>query len=133
MKRTAWTTVAAIAVVVAAYSQYTRPFPEYQKPSTPDPHSSTGAGLVIHVDPATGDLIGEPSTIDIPNTVDESLNRSSEGLEQVPAPVGGGVMVDLQGRFQSTYVATIGADGDLDAECLDKSTDEVTAETDGHE
>ena len=133
MKRTVWTTVAAVAVVVAAYSQYTRPFPDIQSAPPGESVPRTDAGFVIHVDPQTGDLVADPAVVDAPVTIDDALNQSSEGLEQVPAPVGGGRMVDLQGRFQNTYVATVDDEGNLEAECLDTDADEAVSDADAEE
>lgn len=43
--------------------------------------------------------------------VNEIVNTSSEGLTEVQTE--NGVVVDLEGRFQSVPVATIGADGEI--------------------
>jgi hypothetical protein len=51
--------------------------------------------------------------------LESALNASSEGLVEVPSPVaGGGVMVDLKGRFQNTFVATVDGAGQVDATCV---------------
>jgi hypothetical protein len=41
-----------------------------------------------------------------------AFSRSSAGLVETRSP-GGGVMVDLQGRFQSPLIATVGTDGQV--------------------
>jgi hypothetical protein len=71
---------------------------------------------VAFVDLATGMLV-EPSAADMATfalapEIQNALNMSSDGLREVSLPKGG-YMVKLQGRFQSTLVATIGPDGKL--------------------
>jgi hypothetical protein len=73
-------------------------------------------GMTIHLDPQTGALLPEPAagTVPIQVTPDllKALSSSHDGLVEVPSPVpGGGVSVDLQGRFQSPLFAIIGPDG----------------------
>ena len=60
-------------------------------------------------------------------TSQEAYSTSHEGLVETPSPVpGGGVMVDLQGRFLSPLTATVGADGKIEmrhAPCVEASED----------
>jgi hypothetical protein len=66
-------------------------------------------GMRAYADPRTGTLLSEPpARATAPAAA--AFSRSSAGLAPVPAP-GGGVMIDLQGRFQSPLVATVGPDG----------------------
>jgi hypothetical protein len=66
----------------------------------------------VYVDPATGELLpGRPTSLP-PEPAASALNTSAAGLVEVPSP-GGGMMIDLQGRFQSPLVATIQPDGTL--------------------
>jgi hypothetical protein len=45
---------------------------------------------------------------------DDALSTSSEGLVETLSPVpGGGVKVDLQGRFRSPLIATQDAEGKI--------------------
>lgn len=87
--------------------------------STATPEAS--AGYVVHIDEA-GNIVesGEPIAPEaMTKDLTDALNQSSAGLVQQASPVpGGGVMVNLQGRFQSGFVATVGADGSLDAPCV---------------
>lgn len=46
-----------------------------------------------------------------------SSSTSSDGLKETPLP-GGGVMVDLEGRFQSVAIATVGPDGKIGFTCV---------------
>lgn len=79
-------------------------------------------GYVVHIDPATG-RIAEPSPGTVPVTIDgqwaDRLSTSSDGLVEEASPVpGGGTMVDLQGRFQNTFVAVVGDSGRVGAACI---------------
>jgi len=59
-----------------------------------------------------------PSTAEIMRNpiLRNALSRSSEGLVFQRSP-GGGVVVDLQGRFQNVSVAHIDADGEIRTGC----------------
>jgi hypothetical protein len=70
----------------------------------------------VHIDPATGTFIDTP-----PRPVDstrrplsvepDTVQDSHDGLVEVPNPVpGGGVVIDLRGRFQHPLRATRGTD-----------------------
>jgi hypothetical protein len=80
------------------------------------------AGYVVHIDPATGQVVeASPSTVAV--TIDpqwaDRLSTSSHGLVEQPSPVpGGGTMVDLQGRFQNAFVAAVDDSGRVGATCL---------------
>jgi hypothetical protein len=70
----------------------------------------------IYRDPVTGELgdlpAEAPAQVSLPP--DDTLSTSSEGLVETPSPVpGGGVMVDLQGRFRSPLIATQDAEGKI--------------------
>jgi hypothetical protein len=70
--------------------------------------------MVVYIDPDTGAILRAPApgSISLPLTADlrAALSTSSAGLYQTPLP-GGGVIVDLQGRFQSPLIATIAKNG----------------------
>ena len=53
---------------------------------------------------------------------EDALRFSSEGLAEVESP-GGGVTVDLQGRFRHYLVAHTGADGKLHVGCTQDPED----------
>ncbi len=77
-------------------------------------------GMRAYLDPVTGEF-GVPPSWEEEALGTEALvapgapaSTSDAGLVETPSPVpGGGVMVDLQGRFQSPLVATIGTDGKM--------------------
>jgi len=80
-------------------------------PGTPE----GAAAMRIYRDPQTGEVgappAGAPSAEEL-ESLGDAFSTSSQGLVETPSPVqGGGVKVDLQGRFRSPLVATQGADG----------------------
>ena len=93
----------------------------------PDAVPSGGApGMMIHIDPKTGALLKEPApgTVPLPLTpqLQNALSTSPQGLGETPSAVaGGGVKVDLQGRFQSPLVVTIDAHGTVLMRHLDET------------
>jgi hypothetical protein len=72
--------------------------------------------MLIYIDPQTGVVRNAPAPGTVPLQVtpalQNALSTSHHGLVETPA-AGGGVQVDLQGRFQSPLAATIDAQGDL--------------------
>ena len=83
---------------------------------------ATQSGYVVHFDPATGKVV-EPSIdsapVEFPSDWRNALSTSAEGLVEEPSPVkGGGVMVDLGGRFRSAMVAVVDEDGTVTAPCV---------------
>jgi hypothetical protein len=74
------------------------------------------SGMIIHIDPRTGELRKTPAPGAVPLQLSpqeqNAFSTSHQGLVQVPSLVpGGGVKLDLQGRFQSPLVVTIDPDG----------------------
>ena len=74
------------------------------------------SGMTIHIDPQTGAILNEPAPGTVPlqltPEIQNAFSTSDTGLVEVPSAVpGGGVKVDLQGRFQSPVFATIDANG----------------------
>jgi hypothetical protein len=68
-----------------------------------------------NVDPETGEWVS-PSEHDGPVDAEpveaSALNRSAEKMEEKPSPApGGGMMIDLKGRFRSPIAATIESNG----------------------
>jgi hypothetical protein len=83
-----------------------------------DPAAPGAAGSWINVDPQTGKRIPVPSSgagVQVP--ADPAFSTSHSGLVEQAAP-GGGVMVDLQGRFRSAATATVGPDGTVHLDCV---------------
>lgn len=76
------------------------------------------SGMLIHVDPKTGHILKQPAPGTVPLQLTpqmlNTLSTSGKGLVAVPNNVpGGGVRIDLQGRFMSPLFATVGPDGEL--------------------
>jgi hypothetical protein len=74
------------------------------------------AGMKVYIDPQTGTIRRDPApgTLPLQLTPQEqnALSTSHQGLVETPSPVpGGGVKLDLQGRFQSPLIGTIDANG----------------------
>jgi hypothetical protein len=81
--------------------------------------------MVIYIDPRTGSLLKEPALGSVPlqltPQVQSALSTSHQGLVETPiAGPGGGVKVDLQGRFQSPLIATTDANGKVRIHHLDE-------------
>jgi hypothetical protein len=82
---------------------------------------SGAAGQVISVDPATGKLRA-PQAADLVEILGNAVSTSDEGLTVEKSPVaGGGMMVNLQGRFQNALTATVDANGNVQAPCVSGS------------
>ena len=86
------------------------------------------AGMLIYIDPQTGQLLKGPAPGSIPLQLSPSLRNalstSHQGLVAVPSSVpGGGVKVDLQGRFLSPLITTIDANGKVGFHHLEDATE----------
>ena len=86
--------------------------------SQPAAVSEGAAGMTIYVDPQTGAILREPAPGAVPLQLTpqlrNSLSTSHQGLVETPSSVaGGGVKLDLQGRFQNPLIVTIDADGNV--------------------
>ena len=79
--------------------------------TTPPP-----ASMRVHIDPSTGAIVPAPVGPPAPAQLAPAASHSAQGLVERPAP-GGGVMLDLQGRFLSPVTATVAPDGAPHAEC----------------
>jgi len=98
----------------------------FQVDSAPEPAGSTSGsrqaqGYVVHLDPVTGEFTSTPQR-PLPLTSAETLQNapltSSQGLTEEFSPVrDGGIMVDLQGRFQNVFVAAFDDSGGVSATC----------------
>lgn len=104
--------------------------PEEPPAVTPATVPGGGSGVMIYIDPKTGRLLKEPAPGTVPLAVSPALDNarstSHQGLVEVPSPVpGGGVEVDLQGRFQNPLIGTIDADGKVRMHHLHETVDSV--------
>jgi len=77
--------------------------------------------MKIYLDPVTGKPSMPPAGAAITGSasppISSDLNTSTQGLVEQPAP-GGGMMLDLKGRFQSSTKATVKKDGSIMIEHL---------------
>jgi len=85
-------------------------------PALPGDGQPGASGMVIYIDPQTGAILKEPApgTVPLQLTPDQqnALSTSDQGLVETPSSApGGGVKVDLQGRFRSPLFATTDANG----------------------
>jgi hypothetical protein len=72
--------------------------------------------LTVHIDPQTGRILAAPAPgtqpLELSPEIRNSLSTSHEGLKEVPgAEPGGGMKLDLMGRFRSPLLATTDAEG----------------------
>jgi hypothetical protein len=66
------------------------------------------AGFKAYVDPVTGETLERPHDATPPLELDASHATSDHGLREIASPEpGGGVSVDLQGRFRVPLEATV--------------------------
>jgi hypothetical protein len=141
-------TVWALVIGAGSVSETTNTAQENSSPGVVDPAAQNvgAAGYVVHIDPETGGITDSPHHA-VPLVLDQALQNaldtSSEDLVEVPSPVaGGGVVVDLQGRFQNTMIVTVDSSDRLQSSCVsdvtgdskneaEKETDTVADEEEG--
>jgi len=85
--------------------------------ASPEAAAAGRAGNWVHVDPQTGRRVPPPPAGRAMVPPVPAFSTSHQGLVEKSAP-GGGVMIDLQGRFRSAATATVGADGEAHVECV---------------
>jgi hypothetical protein len=74
--------------------------------------------MILHIDPKTGAVRNDPAPGTQPLVLSpaerEAASTSHEGLTEKPGTEpGGGVMLDLKGRFRSPLIGTIDETGKL--------------------
>jgi hypothetical protein len=127
--RRLWLTAFVSLVVLAIAGVACAGSPPARTPTTKPPsklqlpsllYSPASGGLVVGIDPETGQL--GPATalqrLQLLGPEAAMLSRSTVGLVEAPVP-GGGVMIDLQGRFQDLSYVRRGPDGRLVFGCTD--------------
>ena len=91
-----------------------------QGPAAPDPATmpAFAAGQILNLDPS-GKFTPAQHASDVQVLLGDAASQSQEGLVQENSPVkGGGVMVNLQGRFQNAMTMSIDANGQTSAPCV---------------
>jgi hypothetical protein len=99
-----------------------------QKPKTKAESTAKVAGMRVAIDRRTGRL-RQPTAEErraLAQALGKSLNRSTQGL-QVKTHANGMQSVDLQGRFQSTSVATVDANGKVHERCITTAAEAKSA------
>ncbi|MDE2180271.1 MAG: hypothetical protein KGJ40_05400 [candidate division NC10 bacterium] len=86
------------------------------------------SGMMIYIDPKTGAFLKEPAPgyepLRLTPQLQNAFSTSDSGLVEVPSSVpGGGVLLDLQGRFQSPVVITIDANGKVKMQHLNETSE----------
>jgi hypothetical protein len=89
------------------------PQPPAEKPAAVPEGAS---GMIIYINPQTGELRKDPAPGTVPLQLSpaerNAFSTSHQGLVEAPSSVpGGGVKLDLQGRFRSPLAVTIDPDG----------------------
>jgi len=75
------------------------------------PAPPAGGGMTATIDPETGEFVAGPGP-EIPQAT------GHEGLVEKPSEIpGGGVTVDLEGRFQNSVTAVVDSTDSLHIEC----------------
>ncbi|MFH1754902.1 MAG: hypothetical protein ABIA59_04290 [Candidatus Latescibacterota bacterium] len=137
MKRKATWGLSVLVMLLAACWVFTAQVPGAGKvnPRTQALDPGT-AGMRVYIDPATGEFLQEPPQpviSDAGKDINDPFSTSTEGLKQVPAPVGGGVMVDLQGRFRQIVSAAVDDSGAVTTRCDRHESEESTTSHSGKE
>ena len=86
------------------------------------------AAYRVHIDPATGAYTAPDHGVefDMSKAISDALNTSHEGLFIEDSPVkDGGIMVDLQGRFQHGMLMTINKSGERSFPCMTGSPEQL--------
>ena len=114
----------SLLVVAGSFAVVARPV--FSGENTPAAVPEGAAGMTIHVDPQTGAILKEPAPGAVPLQLTpqlrNSLSTSHQGLVEAPsAAAGGGIKLDLQGRFQNPLIVTIDANGKLNTQHLDET------------
>ena len=94
--------IVAVCSAVAVVSWYVMPHRSSHSFAAKQPGAPPQPGYVVHLDdrgrPTTQVSRADRAQLDA--AVSSSVNTSTEGLVERPSPVaGGGIIVDLQGRF----------------------------------
>lgn len=106
----------------SANSQKASKVTHEEKNSTVNAKPVINAGRKAFVDPITGELVASPAkgpVIPLPPQAENAQSTSGDGLRETPGTTrGGGVKINLQGRFRSSAVAAVGPDGKLTTRCV---------------
>ncbi len=96
------------------------PRPEPPSPDDPPAAGSPRPAMRIYRDPETGRFGAPPPGTEVPQSeaAVQAFSTQPGELREEPSPVaGGGIMVDLGGRFQAAVEATVDAEGQVSTQC----------------
>ena len=92
-----------------------------KKASAVNAQPEASADRKAFIDPITGRIVPPPvqkPALPMSPQAENAQSTSAEGLQEIPGTTrGGGIKVNLQGRFRSSVVATVGADGKVATRC----------------
>ena len=108
--------IGGLAVIVIAVVVVVQFRPNQPESVATDTSVAPGeAGMIATIDPETGETVVSAGSGD-------EFSTSDEGLVEVPSTApDGGMMVDLQGRFQNTAVATVCDSDSVHIRCVPDS------------
>jgi hypothetical protein len=112
--------LASIILVLAFLTHCTEGRPPAQLDGLKPTDANTTGAQKAFIDPETGEFL-TPAENETPTTnvsvQPHALSNSAEEMEEEPSPVpGGGMMIDLKGRFHSPLSATIEDNGNTKIE-----------------
>jgi hypothetical protein len=105
-----------VMMVAGALTSQADPLADSKKAA--QEQTSLAAAFKVYKDPVTGQITRPPIEIhpDQTEALQRALSTSSEGLVASPS-LGGGIRVDLQGRFRHTTAVTMDDNGTLSVQC----------------
>ncbi len=85
-----------------------------------EPSAAGAEGMRVYRDPATGAFVPPPPGTTMPDMTGARDSGAARALVETPGTSpAGGVMIDLQGAFQSTVTATVDAQGKVGTHCAE--------------
>ncbi len=97
----------------------------HNEPASPAAVPAFAAGQILNLDP-DGKFTPAQHAADVQLILGDVASQSQEGLVEEKSPVqGGGVMVNLQGRFQNAMTMSVDANGQLSAPCVPAAEEPV--------
>jgi len=103
--------------VLSAYGQHSGKGSSKDKDGNNEETTVNSSGQQVAVD-ANSSKLRQPTPEEVQKLTESlTMNDSVEGLTATPTP-DGGMMVDLQGRFQSVAIAKKNPDGSLAQACV---------------
>jgi hypothetical protein len=119
--------VALLALPVIAGGDRLQGEPVAAQPAGSTSTPAFAAGQILNLDPS-GKFSPAQHASDVQLILGDAVSQSSEGLVQEKSRVpGGGITVNLQGRFQNAMTMKVNADGTVSAPCVPAAEVPATA------